>query len=244
MEDKVVIVTGAGSGLGRELAKAFCAVNAKVIGLGRSSATLQETSEMIEGENFDFYVANIGDEEQVENAISTIIGKYGRVDILFNNAAVYPKVNFLTETASEFTSAMATNVLGIAFLCKQVLPHMIENKYGRIINLGSWADQNPIADSAVYSASKGALHALTKGIAKDVVSAEVDLEIHEWIPGHLNTQMSEYTGMDPAVAAQWATHIVSRSFPNHESKIFVGNKVWVAQKSLKQKIKKKLLFWK
>ncbi|MFL0810270.1 MAG: SDR family oxidoreductase [Agarilytica sp.] len=244
MKDKVVVITGAGSGLGRELAKVFVSEGAKVIGLGRSSEKLKQTSEELASDNFDFYVADVGHVEQVESTIATILAKYGRIDVLFNNAAVYPKVNFLNESAGGFSEALNTNVNGIAFTCKSVLPAMIKNGYGRIFNVGSWADLAPIADSVVYSASKGAVHALTKGIAVDVVKPDVDVEIHEWIPGHLNTQMSDYTGMEPAMAASWAVGLVNKTHPMHKHQIYMGNQLWQPPKGLKDKIKSKLMFWK
>jgi short-subunit dehydrogenase len=121
---------------------------------------------------------------------------------------------------------------------------MIENDFGRIFNVGSWADREPIADSAAYSATKGALHALTKAIAVDVARHDVDVEIHEWLPGRLNTQMSDFSGKDPAVAAQWAVQIASRPHASKKNCIYEHDAEWQPPRSLKQRLLSRILFWK
>ncbi len=243
LKDKVVIITGAGSGLGRALSIAFCKEQAQVIGLGRSVETLEETQKIAGKDMFSFYGADTSNFEQLQKTMDSIVSKFGKIDYLFNNAAVYPKINFLDESAGDFAQALNINVAGVANCCKAVLPHMIKNQFGRIYNLGSWADIAPIANSAVYSASKGAIHALTKSIAVDLTDRNVDVQIHEWIPGHLNTQMSDYTGIDPAVSASWGVALTKM---DNEKKncIFECDREWLPPKSLKQKIKGKILFWK
>ncbi len=243
LENKIVVITGAGSGLGRELAKAFANKGSHVIGLGRSENKLEETSKAING-NFECFTVDVGNFTEVTQVVEKIIAKHGRIDILFNNAAVYPKVNFLKESAEDWATAVATNLCGVAYCCKAILPSMIENKFGRVFNVGSWADLGPIADSAAYSCTKGGLHALTKAIAVDIAGHDADIEVHEWIPGHLNTQMSDYTGMDPAIAAGWGVELASKPEAPKKNCIFEQNWEWQPPKSLKQKIKDKLMFWK
>lgn len=244
LKDKVVVITGAGSGLGRELAKAFCLQGSIVLGVGRSPESLNATKDFIGDDKFEPSIVDVAHASEIQNFVQRTIEKHGRIDIVFNNAAVYPKVNFLSESAEAFAQAVGINVCGVANMCKAVLPSMIEKDYGRIFNLGSWADLGPIADSAAYSCTKGAMHALTKAIAADIADKNVDVEIHEWIPGHLNTQMSDYTGMDPAVAAAWGVDIASRPHASKKNCIFEQNWEWQPPKSLKQKVVSKLLFWK
>jgi NAD(P)-dependent dehydrogenase (short-subunit alcohol dehydrogenase family) len=246
LQDKVVIVTGAGSGLGRALSLAFCREGAKVIGLSRSLNSLQETQSLVNQAGYDSFSFNqidISDFDELQKVVDNIVDAQGRIDYLFNNAAVYPKVNFLDESAEDFLQAININVAGMANACKAVLPIMIKNQVGRIYNLGSWADLSPITNSAAYSASKGAVHALTKAIAADIAHYQVDVQVHEWVPGHLNTQMSDYTGMDPAVSAGYGVMLAQRQ---NEKKncIFDRDEEWLPPKSLRKKIKSKLLFWK
>ena len=242
-DQKIVLITGAGSGLGAELSKAFAEKGFLVMGIGRSADKLAKAGESVEG-HFEPYAADVAHAQEISKVIDSIVEKHGKIDIVFNNAAVYPKVNFVDESAEAFADALAINVNGVANVCKAVLPSMIANQYGRIFNVGSWADIAPIAASAVYSASKGALHGLTKAIAADIQHLDLDIEIHEWIPGHMNTQMSEFTGMDPAICASWGVEIASRPNASKKNSIYEQNFEWQPPKGLKQKIKDKVLFWK
>jgi NADP-dependent 3-hydroxy acid dehydrogenase YdfG len=243
LKDKVVVVTGAGSGLGRALSLAFCKEGAKVIGLGRSQQTLEETQALDEPKRFSFNVVDVANYSDLEASINSVLDLHGKIDFLFNNAAVYPKVNFLEEPASAFAEAININIIGMANCCKAVLPSMLNKNSGRIFNLGSWADLAPIADSAAYSCSKGAVRALTKAIAVDISHKTSDVQVYEWIPGHLNTQMSDYTGIDPALSASWGVGLAKQNIEKPYA-IFDRDQEWLPPKSFKQKIKQKILFWK
>lgn len=243
LKNSTVVITGAGSGLGRSLSIAFSQKGYRVVGVGRREEPLQETEAAIqEDSQFSWRLLDVGDAEAVKIAFSLIKEEFGTIDIVFNNAAVYPKINFLKESPQEWQDAVSINLGGVANVCKAVLPYMIEQDYGKIYNLGSWADLQPIQDSAVYSCTKGAIHSLTKAIAVDIAHLNRNVEVHEWIPGHLNTQMSEYTGMDPSISAQWAVNIVSGQASSKNS-IFERDQEWKPPRSRLGKIKDKLLFF-
>lgn len=244
LNDKVVLITGAGSGLGRALVHVFADSGARVVGVGRTMSALQETGKELASDIYFPMVADVSDYSQVVALVGEIYQQVGKIDIVFNNAAVYPKVNFLDETAAEWDAAVAINLNGVANVCKAVLPKMLESDTGKIFNVGSWAHLGPIADSAAYSCTKGAIHSLTKAIAVDIAAKGKNVEVHEWIPGHLNTQMSEYTGMQPDVAAGWALSLASIQNTPPRSCIYEQNFEWQPPKGLKQKVKDKVLFWK
>ncbi len=237
LEGKVVVVTGATRGLGRALVIEFAAAGCRVVGLGRDRSMLEEIGQQIDGE-FTPIQCDVSDPVSVERAVQQIVAAHGNIDVLFNNAAVYPKVSFLDETADEWTDAMAANVNGTAYCCKAVLPLMIRNGKGRIYNLGSWAHLGPIARSAAYAASKGAVHALTRAIAQDIeqLDVEVDVQIHEWIPGHLKTQMSDFGGIDPHVSAQWGVAMVRDDAASKPNTIFENNYEWIPPRRIKDRI--------
>jgi len=230
------MITGVGSGLGRALAVAFAERGSRVIGVARREQTLHETAALVSAELFTGHVADVADFD----AMKAIVEQHDPIDILFNNAAVYPRVSFLDESPAEWARGIDTNVNGVANVCKAVLPGMIAAGYGRIYNVGSFADLAPIADSAAYSASKGAVRALTKAIAADVQALDADIEVHEWVPGHLKTQMSEFTGIDPAIAAEWGVQLASIEHARTPNCIFENDHEWLPPKRLKQRIKDKL----
>jgi len=237
LDQKIVLITGAGAGLGLSLAKECASHGAVVIGLGRSPSPEFQTLE-----NSKYVVIDISDTEAVSSCVSKIIATHGKVDYLFNNAAVYPRINFVDETSGQFAEALATNVTAVASMVKLVLPSMIDQKFGRIINVGSWADRGVIENSAVYCASKGALHALTQGIAKDLAHLNLDIHVHEWIPGALNTKMGVADGLDTNQVAPWIVTLMGRDDIS-KNEIFVGNEIFQPALGLKRKIKSKLLFW-
>ena len=234
------MITGVGSGLGRALAVAFAEQGSRVVGIARRAENLQETAALINAEVFTGHVADVTRVADIKAVVNAVIEQHDRIDILFNNAAVYPRVSFLDESPDDWARGMDVNVNGVANVCKAVLPGMIAAGYGRIYNVGSFADVAPIADSAVYSASKGAIRALTKAIAADIRDVAADIEVHEWIPGHLQTQMSGFTGIEPAVAAQWGVQLASMEHARTPNCIFENDHEWLPPKRLKQRIVDKL----
>lgn len=242
LDNKVIVITGAGRGLGRALAAAFAAEKTMVVGIGRDIASLEGTQEAISRDNFQFELTDVGDHEEVSACMDRIVDRHGTVDIVFNNAAIYPKVNFLEETHRQWCDAINTNVNGVANVCKSVLPVMISNGYGRVYNVGSWADVAPIQNSAAYSTSKGALHALTKSIYEDLKPLCLDIEVHEWIPGHLNTRMSDFTGIDPKVSAKWAVQLVLKYPKLGRSVVFENDQLRESPKRLKDRVLDRILF--
>jgi len=245
LKNKVVVITGASGGLGSALVRRFVGQESTVAGIARSGESIAALNEEIGSNNFSAHVADVSNIEEISNAISVIVEQHGKIDFLFNNAAVYPKVNFLEESAQEWLDAISINLGGISNCTKAVLPIMRKNGFGRIYNLGSFADLSPIANSAAYSCSKGGVRALTKAIAADIAHLDADIEIHEWIPGHLKTSMSDYTGIEPDVSACWAVDIASGKIKaSKRNTIFANNREWLPPQSLRQRLKNKLMFWK
>jgi len=243
MRDKIIVITGAGSGLGRALAVGLVQRNATVVGIGNRESTLQETGSLISNVRFIWYTVDVSDAAQVTNIIQAVAEKFGRVDVLINCAAVYPKISFLDQDSESWMRTMAINLGGVANCCRAVLPIMIRNGQGRIINVGSFADLAPIPHSSAYAASKGGLRALTKAIGADLGDDYPNIICVEWIPGHLNTRMSDFTGMDPAVCVEWASHIINLHPGDRNTMIFEEDHEHVPPKSLISRIKEKLMFW-
>ncbi len=243
IKDKVIVITGAGSGLGRALSLGFSQRDATVLGLGSQESPLIETESLIRSKRFHRYVVDVSDADAVTKFVQLAIVKHGRIDVLINNAAVYPKISFLEQNAESWMKAISINLGGVANCCRVVLPIMMGQGYGRIINVGSFADLAPIKNSSAYAASKGGLRALTKAIGADMGNDYPDIICVEWIPGHLNTQMSDFTGMDPADCVEWALKIINLPPGGRNSMIYEGDHEHIPPKSLRRRIKEKLMFW-
>ncbi len=114
---KVIIITGAGSGIGRALAVGFCRDGARVMGMGRTEANLAETSKLCEGQGMDYIVGDVTSEKDVNSLVDRTIEKYVQIDILINNAGVYPQNKFVDSSYEEWAKVIEINLLGAALCC-------------------------------------------------------------------------------------------------------------------------------
>ena len=199
-EDVTVVLTGAGQGIGRSLAVGFAKDGAHVVGIARTESDLAETARLCGGEDRMRYVAgDISRPEDVERLFAEAENWQGKVDILVNNAAVYPKQEFLASNIDDWAKAIEINVIGTARCCHRALPGMLERGHGRILNVGSWAWAGPIPTASAYSTSKGAVYVLTTSIACEIDRAQYpDVLVNEFIPGIVHTRMTPEGGDDPA----------------------------------------------
>src|SRR5688500_3087799 len=205
--ERVVLITGAGSGIGRALAAGFCSDGAQVLGFGRTSAALEETARLHGRGRMRCLAGDLAEERDVERLFDECLRHYGRVDVLVNNAAVYPKRSFAESSAQDWRTVLAANVIGMASCCRLALPGMLQRGHGRIINLGSFAWMKPIPASAAYAASKGAVWAMTKAIAAEIDRSRYpDVLINLLVPGEVRTAMSEH-GEEPAAVYPHARHL-------------------------------------
>jgi NAD(P)-dependent dehydrogenase (short-subunit alcohol dehydrogenase family) len=202
-----IVITGAGSGIGRALAAGFAADAVRVVGLGRTAASLEETKSLCPPGVFSYRICDVSDERAVQEAFGHAAQDVGPVQALVCNAAIYPRTYFLDQTAEDWTRALMINVVGVANCCRQVLPGMLERNKGRIVILGSLADRGPIPGASAYSASKGALHVLAAGLAAEIDPRRFpDVLINELMPGAVRTSMSPQ-GHDPSEVYVWAKRL-------------------------------------
>jgi NAD(P)-dependent dehydrogenase (short-subunit alcohol dehydrogenase family) len=166
----------------------------RVVGLGRTAQTLEQTLALCAPDKFSFKVVDVTDSAAVEAAI----GGMNPVDAIICNAATYPRAYFLDQPADEWSRTILINVCGVANCCRAVLPRMLERNHGRIVIIGSLADLNPIPSASAYSVSKGALHALTRAISAEIDRQRYpDVLINEFNPSATRTAMSD-GGDDPS----------------------------------------------
>lgn len=166
---RVVLVSGAGSGIGEALARRFAQDGCTVIGCGRNVSRLNEVRKEIKGEGGTFIPVRC-DVRVEANVLAAWrkINKLGRVDILVNNAGVTYFKDFASTTMKEFDEVMETNVRGMFLLSKAVLPSMMKRRKGLIINILSFAAKTLYTGSGVYSASKSAGEAMMNVLREEV----------------------------------------------------------------------------
>jgi NAD(P)-dependent dehydrogenase (short-subunit alcohol dehydrogenase family) len=170
LQDKVCIITGAGSGMGQAAAGKFVAEGAKVAVFEISETAGLKTVEQIREKGGDaaFFPCNVADENSVKEAVAHAIAHYGRVDVLYNNAGIMPAEDeSVTNTSVEvWDRVMNVNVKGIFLTCKYVLPQMVKQGNGSVINIASFvAFMGCSVPQDAYTASKGAIVSLTRSLA-------------------------------------------------------------------------------
>jgi len=191
LDGQVAVVTGGGRGIGQEIAKALAKAGAQAVVTGRIQKSLDETVELInaEGGKCNALLMDVSDPEVVKSGFDQIISEYGSIDLLVNNAGIGAGGTLPWEVdVDRWWRVFEVNLRG-AFLCSHAaLPAMIENKKGRIINLGSNLGLHPAAMSSAYSVSKSALLHLTRCIA--VAAQEHNVSAFVVSPGLVLTDMT------------------------------------------------------
>jgi NAD(P)-dependent dehydrogenase (short-subunit alcohol dehydrogenase family) len=170
LQDKVCVITGAGSGMGQTAAEMFAKEGAKVAVFEISEQAGRQTVERVQaaGGEASLFVCNVADEESVKAAVGQTVERYGTIDVLYNNAGIMPAEDHsVIDTPVEvWDKVMAVNVRGIFLMCKHVIPEMLKQGKGSIINIASFvAFMGCSVPQDAYTASKGAVVSLTRSLA-------------------------------------------------------------------------------
>ena len=187
LKDKVALITGGGRGIGRAIAMGYAAEGAQVAIAARSTAQLDEVAAAIAAQGGEVFAVStdLRVSAEVESLVQQTVERFGRIDVLVNNAGVNPRGLFLDATDEEWEQAWQINVMGVVRCCRAVLPIMQRQGSGNIINVGSGMGQVGHADSSVYCASKAALQALAEEVWSEGIIANV------LIPGPVKTELSK-----------------------------------------------------
>lgn len=189
---KTAIVTGAGAGIGRATALQFAREGANVVIVDMNEETLEKAKIEIEASGGKILAVkcDVSDEQSVREVVEKSIDTFGRVDILINNAGIWRRMMPFVETdSSMWKKYMDVNILGAMYFSHAVLPGMIENGYGKIVNVASIAGVYGNPEMVDYSMTKGALIAFSKALAKEVVKQGVYVNCVS--PGMVNLSESE-----------------------------------------------------
>jgi len=191
LENQVCIITGAGKGFGRAMADTFYKHGAKLALITRSKEDVICLNEElnIPSENILTYCGDVTEPETVNDFITQVIKKFGRVNVLVNNAGMRFRKPFLETTLDEFKNVLDVNVGSMFLLCQSVLPHMLEHKQGKIINMSSVAGTLGLPELSSYVTSKAAIIGLTKSLALEF--SENNIQINSVAPGFCKTSYFE-----------------------------------------------------
>lgn len=195
LKNKKAIITGGGRGLGKATAIALAKEGVNVAITGRNEGVLKETVKEIEaiGVKAIYSVFDVGNYDAVKTSIKSIIDALGGVDILVNNAGIAAVGSFTEMPVEQWSQIIQTNVMGMYYVTKEVLPHLINKNEGDIINVSSTAGLNGNANISAYSASKFAVIGLSESLMKEV--RKNNIRVNTLTPSTIESDMTIGLGM-------------------------------------------------
>jgi 3-oxoacyl-[acyl-carrier protein] reductase len=185
MNDKVVLITGASRGIGRQLAAGLVADGWVVVGVARSPV---ETWEGDNSERFERHVCDITDESAVKRLFSEIRKRHGRLDLLVNNAGAFSSDLLLMSTAERFANLLRANLTSVQVVTREAVKLMRPKGTGRVVSVSSIATAIPMPGNALYAASKLGLESLMRGFAVEFRGSGITFN-------HVAVSFLESTGM-------------------------------------------------
>ena len=193
MEKKIILITGTNSGFGWMIANSCASQGYKVYATMRNTkgANTEKAKALAQHENITILDVDVTNTKSVADAVTTIIDKEGKIDVLVNNAGIYPTGIAETFTDKDLGKVMDVNVTGVWRAIKAVLPQMRKQASGLIINISSIAGRFPAPFQSMYNASKFALEGLTEGLHYEIKSLGVDLVLVQ--PGPFPTEIWDKT---------------------------------------------------
>lgn len=190
LEGKTAVIVGATSGIGLELAKGLAEAGANVVPTGRREALVNEAAEEIRSRNRRTLAmtCDVTDSASLQKLRDAVIADFGSVEILVNCAGKTKRTPSLQVDKREWNDILETNLTGTLLACQTFAPHMIERRYGRIINVASIASFVALYEVAAYAASKAAVASLTKSLA--IEWAQYGVCVNSIAPGVFRTELN------------------------------------------------------
>lgn len=191
MKDKVVVITGGTSGIGRATAKAFAEKGATICFLGRDVTKGVVVQQEIQkaGVTSQFFCCDVTNEEEIFRTVYDILRQFGKIDILFNCAGISPTGTIETTSFSDFQKVMETDLYSVFLLSKAVIGSMKEKGTGNIINVAGTYGMRPVPNKVGYACAKAGVISLTRSIAMDF--ARCGIRCNAISPGYVDTPLND-----------------------------------------------------
>ena len=189
LKDRKILITGAGTGIGKEIAIIFAKEGGECFLTGRNEKNLVEVrQEIIKNGGISHYKkTDLLNDDQLIELVKSAIQEMGRIDILINNAGISKEIPFSEMSMVIWDEIMRTNFRAIVNLTREVLPNMLSHKYGNIVNIGSGAAIRGLPGSCAYSASKAAVVCFTQALGDEIKGNGV--RINAICPGPVDTEL-------------------------------------------------------
>ena len=208
LSGRSAIVTGASRGLGREMATALAEAGADLLIGARTAADIEKAAAEIAQATRRKVIpvaGDVTDRQSVEAMAARAMDEFGSIDILVNSAGINIRSPIEQIADDDWQRIQQTNVTGVLYCCRAVVPHMVQAGYGRIINIGSALSRVGLAGRVSYCASKGAVLQLTKALAVEL--AKTGVTVNCICPGPFATEINRPVMEDPQAAAELLSHV-------------------------------------
>lgn len=189
-ENRVALITGASRGIGRACAEVLAEAGAKTVIAARSAEALARAAAELGARGLAVFPIqlDVADHARVKTAVAEILARFGKIDILVNNAGIVRDNLVVRMKKEEWDEVLAVNLTGTFHCTREVLPSMIRQRYGRIINVASVVGLMGNPGQANYVASKAAIIGFTKAVAREVASRNIT--VNAVAPGFIETEMT------------------------------------------------------
>ena len=234
VQNKVIVVTGGGSGMGRELVLHLLSKGAKVVAVDLNESALKETLDLAGGnkDSLATFVVDITNRNLVEGLVEKVLAQYGAVDGIINNAGIiqpFVRVNDLSYETIE--RVMNVNLYGTLYMIKAFLPQLLTRPEAHIVNISSMGGFLPVPGQTIYGASKAAVKLLTEGLNSELANTNVRTTVV--FPGAVNTSILQNSGLNlpqpepgqkapKILSPQKAAQIIIDGMENNRYRVLVG----------------------